>query len=710
MKKITTPDSRILAFKIVGIYLSVGLLWILLSDTILEWLLPRSSAYNNVQIAKGCLFVLLTGWVLYLLLRRGMNERSEYQESIASLARIVESSADAVISKSLDGTVTSWNKAAEKIFGYTAEEIVGQSIYILFQAEKGEETRQILKRIKEGQSVARFETVCLSKEGKAIDVSFTLSPIRDAEEKITGISIIGRDETINKKMAEALKQSEQDYHGLFDNAHDALLLLDPEDETVLDVNNRACAIYGFSKSEFIGMSLELLTKDVARSKQQIQLALEKGEIQTFESVQYRKDGSEIYLEINTALVYYKGRKALLSINRDITERKLLEDQFRQSQKMEAVGRLAGGIAHDFNNLLTAIIGYSQLALRGVKPENALRNYFEEIEKAGKRAAGLTGKMLAFSRKQVIQPKLINLNNAIADMEKMVGRLIGEDVEIKTFLHPTLWQVKADLGQIEQVLMNLVVNARDAMPKGGKLTLNTGNVKLDEGYARHHIDVEPGDYVMLAVSDTGIGMDAKIMSHLFEPFFTTKEPGKGTGLGLSTVYGIVKQNSGHIWVYSEPDIGTTFKVYLPRVKGESDVEEQIDIPVVQTLGNETILIVEDEQAVRYLVKQILHAKDYKVLEASNGVDALLLLEQLAEPPQLLVTDVIMPFMSGREFADKAIAMHKDMKVLFMSGYTDDAIVQHGILDSNVAFIQKPFTTVSLANKVREVLDSNSLGIS
>jgi two-component system, cell cycle sensor histidine kinase and response regulator CckA len=705
MKKTTTPDSRILAFKIVGIYLTVGIFWILVSDTLLEWLNITSANNNKVQLAKGCIFVLVTGWMLYLLVRRGVEEQNKSQESISRLAGIVESSADAVISKSLEGAVTSWNKSAERIFGYGADEIVGQSIDRLFPPEKSAEIKQILDSIKQGQSLEQFETRCLNKEGNAIDVSFTLSPIRDAEEKIIGVSIIGRDETISKRMEEALKQSEQDYHGLFDNAHDALLILDPETETVLDVNNQACAIYGFSKSEFVGLSVASITKDLTRDQQAIQYRAEKGGFQNVETVQRRKDGSEIHLEINTALVNYKGRKALLSINRDITERKLLEDQFRQSQKMEAVGRLAGGIAHDFNNLLTAIIGYSQLALRGLKSDNPLRNHFEEIEKAGKRAAGLTGKMLAFSRKQVIQPKLINLNNAIVDMEKMVGRLIGEDIEIATFLQSNLWQVRADLGQIEQVLMNLVVNARDAMPKGGKLTLDTGNVRLDEVYARHHIDVEPGDYVMLAVSDTGTGMNAKTMSHLFEPFFTTKEVGKGTGLGLSTVYGIVKQNGGHIWVYSEPGIGTTFKVYLPRVKDETDVDEQIEVPLVQTPGNETILIVEDEEAVRYLVRQILHSKGYKVLEASNGVDALLLLEQLAEPPQLIITDVIMPFMSGREFADKAVTVHENMKVLFMSGYTDDAIVQHGILDSNVAFIQKPFTTVSLANKVREVLDGH-----
>jgi PAS domain S-box-containing protein len=416
MKKTTAPDSRTLAIKIVGIYLLVGILWILLSDTLLEWVMAIPSSYNKVQIAKGCIFVLITGWMLYLLVRRGVDQQNQSQESISRLAGIVESSADAVISKSLDSKVTSWNKAAERIFGYTAEEIVGQSIHRLFPPQKSAETRQILDRVKEGQSVEHFETPCLNKEGKALHVSFTLSPIRDAEEKIIGVSIIGRDETDSKSMEEALKQSEQDYRGLFDNAHDALLILDLGNETVLDVNNQACAIYGYQKSEFVGLPLTSFTRDSAGSKPPSKLASDKGGSQSFETVQRRKDGGEIHLEIHTALVNYKGRKALLSINRDITERKLLEDQFRQSQKMEAVGRLAGGIAHDFNNLLTAIIGYSQLALKGLKSDNPLRNHFEEIEKAGKRAAGLTSKMLAFSRKQVIQPKLINLNEAIADME------------------------------------------------------------------------------------------------------------------------------------------------------------------------------------------------------------------------------------------------------------------------------------------------------
>jgi two-component system, cell cycle sensor histidine kinase and response regulator CckA len=706
MKKLKISYSGLTASKIAGIYLLVGTFWILLSDTLLGWFLQISPTYYKVQIAKGCIFVLITGWMLYLLVRRSIGEQHKIQESVARLAAIVESSDDAIISQTTDGIITSWNKGAQQIYGYSAKEIVGQSIVILSPEERHEEIRQILESIREGKSLEYFETVRLNKEGQRIDVSLTISPIRNSEGQITGASTIGRDVTERKRMEEALKQSEQDYHGLFDNAHDALLILSPEDEIVLDVNQRACEIYGFSKSEFVGMSLESLTKDVARGKEQIQRTLEKREFHSFETVQRRKDGSEIFLETNGAVVNYKGQEALLSINRDITERKLLEDQFRQSQKMEAVGRLAGGIAHDFNNLLTAIIGYSQLALRGIDADNPLHNNFEEIEKAGKRAAVLTNKMLAFSRKQVIQPKILNLNSSIADIEKMLRRLIGEDIEIAMFLSDKLWMVKADLGQFEQVLMNLVVNARDAMPQGGKLTIETSNVSLDETYARHHLNVTPGDYMMLAVSDTGIGMDAATLSHIFEPFFTTKEAGKGTGLGLSTVYGIVNQNNGHIWVYSEPGHGTTFKVYLPRVKGGVESVEQAENPADSVQGKETLMVVEDEDAVRNLVCQILRSRGYKVLEASHGVDALLLLEQQSEPIHLIITDVIMPFMSGREFADKAIHKYKDIKVLFMSGYTDEAILPHGVLDPGVAFIQKPFTTATLAVKVRDLLDDPS----
>jgi two-component system cell cycle sensor histidine kinase/response regulator CckA len=705
MKKPMTSQSGLTAFKITGLYIVVGILWILLSDTVLEWLALTSISYTALQTIKGCVFIFLTSGILYWLVRRGLNEQAKGQEAAARLAALVESSDELVISKTLDGTITSWNKAAQRIYGYSAEEIIGQSIFMVVPEELHATTQQIIEDLKQGKSFEHFETIRLTKAGKIIDVSLTISPIRNSDGQIIGSATIGRDVTERKRMEKALAQSEQDYRGLFDNAHDALMIFSPEDEIIFDVNKRACEIYGFSKSEFIGMSLEAITKDIAKGKEHIKQTLETNEFHSFETVQRKKDGSEIYLETNGAVVNYKGRTALLSINRDITERKLLEEQFRQSQKMDAVGRLAGGIAHDFNNLLTAIIGYSQLALRSIDRENSLRNHFEEIEKAGKRAATLTNKLLAFSRKQVIQPKILSLNYVISDIEKMLARLIGENIEISLFLYDKLWLVKVDMGQLEQVLVNLVVNARDAMPQGGKLLIETSNVTLDETYARQHLDVESGDYTMLAISDTGIGMDTITLSHIFEPFFTTKESGKGTGLGLSTVYGIVKQNSGHIWVYSELSIGTTFKLYFPRIKDGVESREQLE-PQDLVKGKETILVVEDEDAVRNLVRQILLSKDYTVLEASNGVDALLLLEQHNQPIHLIITDVIMPFMSGKEFADKALGKHKDMKVLFMSGYTDEAILPHGVLDPGVAFIQKPFTTASLALKVRDLLDSKT----
>jgi PAS domain S-box-containing protein len=382
-----------------------------------------------------------------------------------------------------------------------------------------------------------------------------------------------------------------------------------------------------------------------------------------------------------------------------------EEQLRQSQKMEAVGKLAGGIAHDFNNLLTAINGYSDLTLRRLQDADPLRQNIEEIRKAGDRAAALTRQLLAFSRKQVLQPVVLDLNSIVSELERMLCRLIGEDIDLRTVLEPRLGSIKADPGQIEQVLMNLVVNARDAMPRGGKLTIETANLYLDEEYAGRHIAVTPGPYVMLAVSDTGTGMDEKVRARIFEPFFTTKEAGKGTGLGLSTVYGIVKQSGGNIWVYSELERGTTFKVYLPRVD-EGAQEYRRSVEAGEALqGTELILLAEDDEIVRKLAGEVLRQYGYRVLEAANGGAALLICERQEEPIQLLVTDVVMPEMGGRELADRLRLLRPEMKVLFMSGYTDDAIVHQGVLDEGVNFIQKPFTPDALARKLREVLGKN-----
>jgi two-component system, cell cycle sensor histidine kinase and response regulator CckA len=378
------------------------------------------------------------------------------------------------------------------------------------------------------------------------------------------------------------------------------------------------------------------------------------------------------------------------------------EQLRQSQKLEGIGRLAGGIAHDFNNLLTAINGYSDLMLRRLCEGDPLRRNAEEIRKAGERAASLTRQLLAFSRKQVLQPLVLDLNAVVADMDKLLRRLIGEDIDLVTSLEPKLGRVKADPGQIEQVVMNLAVNARDAMPRGGHLTIETRNVYLDKTYAHSHVSVHPGRYVMLAVSDTGIGIDAKIREHIFEPFFTTKEAGKGTGLGLSMVYGIVKQSGGNIWVYSEPGHGTAFKIYLPQIEEEASTESSVIASEV-VRGTETILLVEDEERLRELIREILEMEGYTVLAASNGHEALSICEQHEGTIDLLITDVVMPEMSGRELAESLEHNCSDVKVLFMSGYTDDAIVRHGVLEASAFFLQKPFTPDALSRKVREVLN-------
>jgi two-component system, cell cycle sensor histidine kinase and response regulator CckA len=394
------------------------------------------------------------------------------------------------------------------------------------------------------------------------------------------------------------------------------------------------------------------------------------------------------------------------VSMDVTAQRNLEEQFHQAQKMESIGNLAGGIAHDFNNLLTAILGYSNVLLEeeaaALKPEVA-RSFIEEIQKAGERAATLTNQLLAFSRRQMIQPTVLDINAVIGALDRMLQRLIGEDIELTTHLAPMLGSTRADPGQIEQVIMNLVVNARDAMPTGGKITIETSNVELDEAYARQHIDVPPGRYVMLAVSDTGTGMTPEVQARVFEPFFTTKPKGRGTGLGLATIYGIVKQNQGDIWVYSEPGKGTSFKVYLPRVDA-APIVVQAKPTTVPTGHGEVVLLVEDDHRVRKLARELLSRNGYEVIEGADAEDAIRVATSYSKRIDLLLTDVVMPGMSGRLLAQRLTEHHPGLKVLYMSGYTDDAIVHHGVLTPDIAFLQKPFTPTMFARAVRDVLDA------
>jgi two-component system, cell cycle sensor histidine kinase and response regulator CckA len=395
---------------------------------------------------------------------------------------------------------------------------------------------------------------------------------------------------------------------------------------------------------------------------------------------------------------------MLSIATDLTELRALESQYRQAQKMEAVGRLAGGIAHDFNNILTAILGTAEFLADTIEPDSPAGRDLKEIEKAATRAAGLTRQLLAFSRKQILEPQLIDVNDLVRNLETMLRRLIGETVELRTVPAAGLATVRADVGQLEQVLVNLVVNARDAMPSGGRLTIETADVELDSQQVKGRASVTPGRYVLLSVSDTGSGINSETKAHLFEPFFTTKAPGKGTGLGLATVYGIVQQSGGHVWVYSEPALGATFKIYLPYVAGTPAASPRT--PVVEAPdGTETVLVVEDEAEVRRITVRILEAHRYTVLEARDAKEAL----ELAASPNLidlLITDVVLPGMNGRELATLLAVSRPDMRVLYVSGYADHAIVQHGNLEAGLAFLQKPFTPNGLARKVREVLDARA----
>jgi two-component system, cell cycle sensor histidine kinase and response regulator CckA len=511
------------------------------------------------------------------------------------------------------------------------------------------------------------------------------------------------------RLDQLVTESTLRYRAMFDDNPMPMWIYDRETLGFVVVNDAAVRHYGYSREDFATMTLldirppedvTAVRDDVARAPR-----FDEGRIWRHR----RKDGTLIDVEVRAHEFEVGNRPVRLVLCTDVTEKvraetalQKTEAQLRHAQKMDAVGRLAGGVAHDFNNLLSVILSCAELLLDDLNPVEPMREELEQIQRAAQRAADLTRQLLTFSRQQVLEPKIIDLNDVLANMNKMLQRIIGVDVELVLLPDSSLGHVRVHPGSIEQVVMNLVVNARDAMPTGGKLTLETANVTIDEETARGHLGTPPGPYVMLAVSDTGVGMDRATQARIFEPFFTTKDVGKGTGLGLSTVFGIVQQSGGSVWVYSEPGQGTSFKVYLPRADGALDELRSVQRPATLR-GSETVLLVEDDEQVRTVASGILRRHGYRVLEARNGGEAVLLCEAHVRPIQLLISDVVMPHMNGPELARRLGAVRPEMKVLCMSGYTDDSIVRHGVMDSDIAYLQKPITPESLTRKVREVLD-------
>jgi two-component system cell cycle sensor histidine kinase/response regulator CckA len=631
----------------------------------------------------------------------------ELQTNLALLQGITEGTTDAVFAKDLEGRYVMINSAGARARGRSVKEVIGTTAIDIFGPELG---GKVMER--DRQVMQSGETQTFEEEGPTGGVVRTYlstkGPFRDGNGKIVGLLGISRDITERKRAEEEIRRSQQKLRIHFEHTPLAVVEWDLE-HRVTAWNPAAEGIFGYTREEAMGQHASFIVPPQFRQQVddvgQDLLKQTGGTRSTNDNL--TKSGTTISCEwYNTPLVDEAGRVlGVASLVQNVTERVALEERLRQSQKMEAVGRLAGGVAHDFNNLLTVILGYSQIVAEGVPAGSRMADGTAQIKSAADRAAGITRQLLAFSRKAVLSPRVINLNDIMLNLDSLLRRLIGEDVEVLTVPASDLGSVKADPGQIEQVIMNLALNARDAMPLGGKLTLETSNAQFDESYAQHHRPAEPGRYVMLAVSDTGHGMAPETQARIFEPFFTTKEVGKGTGLGLSMVYGIVKQSGGYIWVYSEPDRGTTFKIYLPRVDQPAESAGVENRPKNVQRGSETILLVEDDPQLRQLSSSILAHCGYKVLTASGPEEGLAICKENHHDIRLLVTDVVMPRMNGRQLAEQILQVSPNVKVLYISGYTSNAIVHYGVLDPGLWFLPKPFTLSSLMAKVREVLDSS-----
>jgi two-component system cell cycle sensor histidine kinase/response regulator CckA len=696
------------------------LITLVLTLGLLSFLLPNAHIRPNTadeesgrdsmlpQVMRGLvgLVFLFDLYTIYqhLLIHRIRKQLVEREELFHLIS---ENAADMIAVVDMDGKRLFNSLSYQRTLGYTPEELQLSSGFDQIHPDDREKVRKAAERAKELGIGETLEYRIRHKDGTWVALESTSSVIRDARGEPEKLIIVNRNITERKHAEEALRRSESDFRSVVQDAPYGIYRASVTGR-LLQVNPALVKMLGYNNET------ELLKKDLATEifahageyQRMAELLSHAEEIKDFEMEWNKRDGTGITVRCSGRRI--KGESGLSGyfevFAEDVTEKRVLEKQLRMAQKMEAIGRLSGGIAHDFNNLLGVIIGYSRVLKKSLGAEHPLCEHAVEIEKAGQRAASLTKQLLAFSRQQVMTPAILNLNALASDMEKMLPRLLGEDVEVSLALEPELDSVKVDQSQIEQVIMNLAVNARDAMPDGGKLKIETANVMLDHAYTRNHPGSRAGDYVLLSVTDTGSGMDAGTLAHIFEPFFTTKERGKGTGLGLATVYGIVKQSNGYIWVDSAPGKGSSFHIYLPRYEGAAHAEEQKKESAEKLRGSETVLLVEDAEPLRKLAHSYLESSGFKVLTAGSGEEALQVAANFPGTFDLLLTDVVMPGMNGRVLAEHLMPRQPGMRVLYMSGYTDSFIAGHGVLEPGTHLLHKPFTEEVLIRKAREVLDA------
>ena len=697
------------------LWASAFVISLLLTIALASFLLPETNVnqdFNSInvlpQAIRGLvgLVFLFDLYTIYqhLLIHRIRRELVKREE----LFHLISENAEDMIAVVDMGGKRLFNSLSYKrVLGYSPEELQSSSAFEQIHPDDRERVKKAAEEARRSGTGKTLEYRIRHKNGMWLELESTSSVIRNDQGEPEKLVIVNRNITERKRAEEALQRSEADFRSVVEGAPYGIYRASVTGR-FLQVNPALRKMLGYELAE------ELLEKDLATDifrqsgeyQHLTELLTHAEEIKDIEMEWKKKDGTPITVRCSGRRINDENSvPAYLEVFvEDETEKRVLERQLRMAQKMEAIGRLSGGIAHDFNNLLGVIIGYSRVLTRALGTNNALCEHALEIEKAGQRAAALTKQLLAFGRKQVLTPAVLNINTLTSDMERMLLRLLGDDIEVSLELDPELADVKADPSQIEQVIMNLAVNARDAMPNGGKLKIQTVNVMLDQAYTWNHPGSKPGHYVLLTVTDTGMGMGPETLAHIFEPFFTTKELGKGTGLGLATVYGIVKQSNGYIWVDSAPGKGASFQIYLPRYVGQRAVPEHISGSQEKLCGTESILLVEDAEPLRKLTQRILETAGFRVLSAGSGREALEVAARFAGNLDLLLTDVAMPGMNGRALAEQMSQRQPGMKVLYMSGYADSFIEGHRVLDPGNYLLHKPFTEEVLIRKVREVLDT------